>query len=64
MTTTTTVSQARLDLAIGSCLPEMLDICSRNTRITKEMLLCDLQRIHDLLTGGPAYDYDRQCWID
>jgi hypothetical protein len=29
-----------------------------------EMLLCDMQRASEVLTGEAYYDYDAQVWID
>ena len=29
-----------------------------------EVLLCDMQRANDLLTGKPYFSYDAQCWVE
>jgi len=60
------VNQQRIDEAVQKALSgqkmfqDQRDI---DQAALAEMLACSLQRIEELLTGKPYYDYDRQCWI-
>ena len=67
-TVATLATTARLALAIKEAEPEQHAAVRDNPRVSPEqhvdMLLCSLQRVHDILTDQPFYDYGRQEWID
>ena len=58
----------RIRLALKDCSPSAIGGIHGNRQIPDaskvEMLACMLQRVHDLLSGKPYYDYDLQKWVD
>ena len=56
-----TITQKEIDAMRESFSPECRD--KIGDREIYEMVLCDRQRLEDIATGKPYYDYDRQCWI-
>jgi len=61
---TGTMNHKRLQAAIACCEPTKLDSLHRSPGVTTDILLCELQRVHQILSGEPYYDYDAQEWIE
>ena len=53
----------RLKLAMEACDPSRLDDQQADKHMTVDILLCDLQRIHKILSGEEYYDYEAQEWV-
>ena len=50
----------RLKLAMEACDPSRLDEQHADKHMTVDILLCDLHRIHKILSGEEYYDYEAQ----
>lgn len=54
----------RIAAALETCDPAKLEKLANNQNVTRDMLLCELQRVGEILSGRAYFDYDRQVWID
>jgi hypothetical protein len=61
---TITTNKKRIRLVLETVDDEKLGLLHNNTSITKDILLCELQRIGAILRDEPYYDYDSGRWID
>jgi len=62
-TKTKRISQSRIDAAKKICKPDKLDgIHKSPAGMTIDMMLCEMQRIYEILDGRPYYDYEAQQW--
>ena len=58
------IEDRRLKLALKICEPDKLDEQHADKNMTVDILLCDLQRIHQILSGEKYYDYEAQEWVE
>ena len=58
------IEDRRLKLALEACEPDRLDRQHADKNMTVDILLCDLQRIHQILSGERYYDYEAQEWVE
>jgi|2_EtaG_2_1085320.scaffolds.fasta_scaffold00160_44 hypothetical protein len=52
----------RLAAAMDCCDPAKVG--KLYERGNPQEMCCELQRIHEILSGRPYFDYDAQTWID